>query len=174
MSLILLAGGIEYMLRQVPNPLAYKRCLLEKNTLNLKTLIIGSSVVNCSINPVFLSDSTYNLAISGEWFRFNQALLEKHIDKMPSLKFVIWGICFHSLWTDDCEEVDESSLINHKIYMDITREDDYFHNVELPYLGSLYNPQNEMFRLLGTKRSFSQNETFFFSHHYPPTLPFST
>ena len=28
----------------------------------------------------------------------------------------------------------------------------------------LYNPQNEMFRLLGTKRSFSQNETFFFSH----------
>lgn len=31
-----------------------------------------------------------------------------------------------------------------------------------------YNPQNEMFRLLGTKRSFSQNETFFFSHPYPP------
>lgn len=28
----------------------------------------------------------------------------------------------------------------------------------------MYNPQNEMFRLLGTKRSFSQNETFFFSH----------
>ena len=32
---------------------------------------------------------------------------------------------------------------------------------------TLYNPQNEMFRLLGTKRSFSQNETFFFSHPYP-------
>lgn len=39
---------------------------------------------------------------------------------------------------------------------------------------TIYNPQNEMFRLLGTKRSFSQNETFFFSHPYPPTLPFST
>ena len=37
----------------------------------------------------------------------------------------------------------------------------------------MYNPQNEMFRLLRTKRSFSQNETFFFSHPYPPTLPFS-
>lgn len=34
-------------------------------------------------------------------------------------------------------------------------------------LAYLYNPQNEMFRLLGTKRSFSQNETFFFSHPYP-------
>ena len=32
---------------------------------------------------------------------------------------------------------------------------------------AFYNPQNEMFRLLGTKRSFSQNETFFFSHPYP-------
>ena len=31
-------------------------------------------------------------------------------------------------------------------------------------LSYTYNPQNEMFRLLGTKRSFSQNETFFFSH----------
>ena len=35
------------------------------------------------------------------------------------------------------------------------------------YIFPLYNPQNEMFRLLGTKRSFSQNETFFFSHPYP-------
>lgn len=34
----------------------------------------------------------------------------------------------------------------------------------LLFLGIIYNPQNEMFRLLGTKRSFSQNETFFFSH----------
>lgn len=42
--------------------------------------------------------------------------------------------------------------------------------IQLP---AIYNPQNEMFRLLGTKRSFSQNETFFFSHPYPPTLPFS-
>lgn len=42
-------------------------------------------------------------------------------------------------------------------------------NIDFPVLGQLhiagmYNPQNEMFRLLGTKRSFSQNETFFFSH----------
>ena len=34
----------------------------------------------------------------------------------------------------------------------------------IPEKKGIYNPQNEMFRLLGTKRSFSQNETFFFSH----------
>lgn len=40
-------------------------------------------------------------------------------------------------------------------------------NKEIAALIRKYNPQNEMFRLLGTKRSFSQNETFFFSHPYP-------
>ncbi len=36
-----------------------------------------------------------------------------------------------------------------------------------------YNPQNEMFRLLGTKRSFSQNETFFFrTPKHPLPCPF--
>lgn len=49
----------------------------------------------------------------------------------------------------------------------------YFEKKHIIYADSaattlkLYNPQNEMFRLLGTKRSFSQNETFFFSHPYP-------
>ena len=37
----------------------------------------------------------------------------------------------------------------------------------------IYNPQNEMFRLLGTKRSFSQNETFFFrTPKHPLPCPF--
>lgn len=39
----------------------------------------------------------------------------------------------------------------------------YINHIVEDSLGT-YNPQNEMFRLLGTKRSFSQNETFFFSH----------
>ena len=42
-----------------------------------------------------------------------------------------------------------------------------FNREEHDHFLTMYNPQNEMFRLLGTKRSFSQNETFFFSHPYP-------
>ena len=82
-SLILLIIGVEYMLRQVPNALAFKKELIEKHTQDTKNLIIGSSVVNCGINPAYLADSTYNLAISGEWFRFNQILLEKYIPLIP-------------------------------------------------------------------------------------------
>lgn len=59
--------------------------------------------------------------------------------------------------------------------MSWTAEDGTHHGMLVDYLNEIakytgweyeyiYNPQNEMFRLLGTKRSFSQNETFFFSH----------
>ncbi|WP_418944381.1 hypothetical protein [Phocaeicola plebeius] len=94
-SLILLIIGVEYMLRQVPNALAFKKELIEKHTQDTKNLIIGSSVVNCGINPAYLADSTYNLAISGEWFRFNQILLEKYIQqKLPinGKMYIVWNI----------------------------------------------------------------------------------
>ena len=136
-SLILLIIGVEYMLRQVPNALAFKKELIEKHTQDTKNLIIGSSVVNCGINPAYLADSTYNLAISGEWFRFNQILLEKYIQQMPQLKNVFWGICFHSLWSDDNENTDISSIGNHQIYMGISRNHNKLHNIELLSLGSL-------------------------------------
>ena len=42
------------MLRQVPNALAFKKELIEKHTQDTKNLIIGSSVVNCGINPAYL------------------------------------------------------------------------------------------------------------------------
>lgn len=137
LSLILLAAVMEYMLRQVPNPISFKRALLEKHEADIQTLIIGSSVVNCGINPAYLSGHAYNLAISGEWLRFNQALFENYVDSLPQLKHLVWGLCFHALWMDDDADVDESSLINHKIYLGIAREGDWFHNLELPYLGAL-------------------------------------
>ena len=56
---------------------------------------------------------------------------------------------------------EDYKLINENFF---SIETDIFNDIKL----NIYNPQNEMFRLLGTKRSFSQNETFFFSHPYPP------
>lgn len=136
-SLIILAVGTEYMLRQVPNSLAFKRNLLETHKQEVKSLIIGSSVANCGINPAYLSDSTYNLAVSGEWFRFNQQLVEKYINDLPNLQNLFWGICFHSLWMDDDAGFDISSIVNHKIYMGISDDKNPLYNCELLSLGAL-------------------------------------
>lgn len=62
-------------------------------------------------------------------------------------------------------------ILNKKLYgalyteLNDPMEGSFRYNYKIPH--EIYNPQNEMFRLLGTKRSFSQNETFFFSHPYP-------
>lgn len=121
LSLILLAGGMEYMLRQVPNPFSFKRGILEQKGQQMSTLIIGNSIVDYGINPQFLGDSTYNVALSGQWFRFNKAMLERYIGSMPHLEHVLWGIASYALWMDDVDDVD---IVYHKLYMDIHRKDD--------------------------------------------------
>lgn len=135
--LIILSVGFEVMLRQVPNSYRFKRGLIEKNGEGIRNLIIGSSVVNCGINPAYLSDSTYNLAISGQWLRYNQLLLEKYIDRLPHLTNIIWGISYQSLWIDDCINQDKISIANHKIYMDFEPGKDILYNIELISTGSI-------------------------------------
>mgnify|MGYP000778067776 FL=1 len=135
--LIVLSIGFEIMLRQIPNSYRYKRNLIEKEGGKMKNLIIGSSVVNCGINPVYFSDSTYNLSISGQWLRYNQATLEKYLDCFPHLKNIIWGISYRSLWIDDSIDQDKISIANHKIYMDIDRDKDIICNIELIATGSI-------------------------------------
>ncbi len=137
LSLILLAGGIEYMLHQVPNNFKFKKGLIESKSQEIQTLIIGSSVVNCSLNPSYMEKGTYNLAISGEWIRFNKLFLEQHIQSMPNLKTIIWGQCYHSLWIDDAQEFSEKDLIDHKLYMDIKQENDPTYSSELLSLRAL-------------------------------------
>lgn len=131
-SVILVAGGIlEYMLRQPPNMYTFKKELIEKKSNQIETIIIGSSVVNHGLDPSYMASNTYNLAVSGEWIRFNKIFLERYINRLTSLKQVIWGLCYHSLWMDDTDDFSEKSVVNHKLYMDIQAENDWGHNSEL-------------------------------------------
>ena len=86
------------------------------------------------------------------------------------------GVC--SQYKKPCPQKDDAAEIIGKMLaadVIVMATPVYFYamSAQMKTLIDRYNPQNEMFRLLGTKRSFSQNETFFFSHPYPPTLPFS-
>lgn len=137
LALILPSICFEYMLRQIPNTYIYKQALLEEKGAQIKNLIIGSSVVNCGINPAYLSDSTYNLAISGQWSRYNQAFLEKYINHLPRLQNIFWGISYQTLWIDDSVEQDKTSIAYHKIYMDISADNNLLYNIELISTGSI-------------------------------------
>ncbi|WP_294618898.1 hypothetical protein [uncultured Bacteroides sp.] len=135
--LIILSIGFEMMLRQIPNSYKFKQEITEKHGNEIKNLIIGSSVTNCSLNPAYFADSTYNLSLSGQWLRYNQVLLERYIERLPRLQNVIWGISYQTLWIDDCISQDKTSVTYHKIYMDIDRHKDLLYNIELIGTGSI-------------------------------------
>ena len=137
-SLLLVLGiGFEVMLRRIPNSYKFKQEIIEKNSDKVKNLIIGSSVTNCSINPAYLADSTYNISLSGQWLRYNRILLERYIGQLPHLQNVIWGISYQTLWIDDCISQDKISIANHKIYMGIETDKDPLYNIELIATGSI-------------------------------------
>lgn len=115
LTLLLLIGSVEYMLRKVPNPFTFKKELIESHGDKMKTIILGNSIVNYGVNPSLLGDSTYNIALSGQWFQFNKMMLETYLPQMPNLKYIIWGIATYSLWMEDKDDVD---IIHHQLYMD--------------------------------------------------------
>lgn len=131
-SVIIVLGGImEYMLRQPNNMYKFKKELIETKADQIETMIIGSSVVNHGLDPKYMAPGTYNMAVSGEWMRFNKILLERYINRLNGLKYIIWGQCYHGLWMDDTADFSEKSVVNHKLYMNIQAENDWGHNSEL-------------------------------------------
>jgi hypothetical protein len=104
---------------------------MEEKGREMKHILIGSSVVANSIDPVYLPDSTYNLAFSAQWPRYNKAQLEKYIDCFPNLKSVIWGITYPVLWKDEFEDGNNFAITNYDIYMDIRFDHNLLYHSEL-------------------------------------------
>lgn len=65
---------------------------MEDNSASIKTLILGNSFMENSINPKMLGDSVFDLAISARWIYYDKELLNRYITEMPNLKNVIFGM----------------------------------------------------------------------------------
>lgn len=91
---------VEYKLRQVPNSYTIKKRYLEKNSKKIETVVLGSSQALYSVNPLYFSSKTINLANASQSLYFDVALLEKYADKLPSLKKVIIPVSYFSLFYD--------------------------------------------------------------------------
>ena len=83
-------------------------------------------------------------------------MIRKSVNCLVTLSLMFFVFLFVYACSSDADYSAKIEDIDRNLLIKSVAESDVF-----------YNPQNEMFRLLGTKRSFSQNETFFFSHPYP-------
>lgn len=91
-SLLVFSGIIEYCQLRVGNNYSYKYWYMEEHRDKIRTLLLGNSTIENSINPQLIGDSTFNLASSYRWIYYDFQLLDKYISDMPNLKQVIFGM----------------------------------------------------------------------------------
>lgn len=94
---VILAGlvawtAIEFVVMKKHNNYEYKHQYLEEHSIDIKTLLIGSSQFENSINPHLMGDSVFDAAIAQTWIYYNYLMLDKYIPKMKSLKTVIYPL----------------------------------------------------------------------------------
>ena len=69
---------LEFYQAKRVNMFSYKRDYMDKNAESIKTLLLGNSYMENSINPHLMGDSVFDLAISGRWIYYDVKLLEKY------------------------------------------------------------------------------------------------
>ena len=87
---------IELYQAKVINSFSYKYQYMEKESCEIKTLVLGNSLMANSINPHLIGDSAFDLAIPGRWIYYDCKLLERYISKMDNLQSVIFGMGYAS------------------------------------------------------------------------------
>ena len=98
---LLLVGGIVFLIvaicielyqAKVVNNYTIKYNYMEQKSCGIKTLLLGNSLMENSINPHLMGDSIFDLAISGRWIYYDVKLLERYSSRMTNLKQVVFGM----------------------------------------------------------------------------------
>lgn len=117
-------GLMEWAMAVAPcvNEYAYKYHYIQHND-SIKTLLIGNSYFENSINPHYLGDSVFDFANSGRWIYFDVQLMPRIVDEMPNLKTVIFPMGYdrpyHSLHYDSLRDIDKDYIYYYEKSMHI-------------------------------------------------------
>jgi hypothetical protein len=84
-------------LRDVPNSYNIKRSYLENQLNEIQILVLGSSETLWGVNPSCFELKAFNVANISQSLYYDDQLMEKYIDRLPSLKIVIITISYFSL-----------------------------------------------------------------------------
>ncbi|PWK18205.1 SGNH/GDSL hydrolase family protein [Xanthomarina spongicola] len=95
----------EVFYRTVPNNYTYKHQQISNNK-DIEVLILGDSHTFYGINPEWLSLKAYNLSNVSQTIYFDQLLLEKHINNLNSLKYVVLAVEYTTLSQADNTQED--------------------------------------------------------------------
>lgn len=88
---------LEYRLFTMSSAFGKKSEFIEKNKENIEVLVLGTSHNQNGINPQYFDSMGANIAFGGQDLKLDSLLLEKYIQDLSSLKYVIFEMSYHSL-----------------------------------------------------------------------------
>ncbi|MCH6201725.1 hypothetical protein MMU07_19245 [Aquiflexum sp. LQ15W] len=100
MPLFVTAALLEMALRQIPNSYVYKKNYLDTHAEELETLILGSSHAYYNLDPIYWKEKAFNAANPAQSLQYDLKILDRYIEKMPSLNKVVIPIGYPTLFFD--------------------------------------------------------------------------
>jgi hypothetical protein len=128
--LVLMESGIRF----IPNAYSIKSSYVQNNGENINTLIVGRSHHFYGLNPDYMPPGTFNMANVSQMYNYDLLILEKYLDELPNIKFIVLPISYHSFYDEgtDMPLINKNYLIyfgtgiNNKLW-------DYFHITSAPF-----------------------------------------
>lgn len=124
MPLVLLAGVLENMIRNIPNSYSYKKNYLDKNAGNIEVLIFGDSHAYNGVNPEMISKNAFNAAFGSQSLDYDIKIFNKYKNDLEKLKIIVFCISYHSLITDLKFRGEDWRIKNYLIYFGLKGEND--------------------------------------------------
>lgn len=91
--------GLEIYLRNLPNDFKSKAEYMEEHAGDIKILVLGSSGASMGIKPsCFSHQPSYSCAYANQSTDYNLLILQKYLDRMDSLRYLILDAQYASPW----------------------------------------------------------------------------
>lgn len=94
---LLIAALFEISLRQIPNNYSYIDDQLLHHGDSIEVLILGNSHAFNGVNPEGFGVPAFNAASISQDHRFDRALFERYLDRLPRLKAVVIPVSYASI-----------------------------------------------------------------------------
>lgn len=101
LPIVIIGVIFEVLFRNIPNTHEYKKEYMDVHAEDIEVLILGNSHAFDGINPQYLSYSSFNLAYHAQEFVYDKFLVEKYIERMHSLKCLVFTMSYFTLFEDD-------------------------------------------------------------------------
>jgi hypothetical protein len=98
LPIVLVAFICEVAFRAIPNDYKLKRHYLDKNALQIETLILGSSHALYGINPEYFTTKTFNGSNISQSINYDYQIIKKYEKDLKNLKTLILPLSYFTLF----------------------------------------------------------------------------